>query len=148
MNRIKGPGFIIRYVAFGFFDLMIWGVVTFTLYSIILFGPIRYFSLDEYLQPNFVVLISLYTIGLAVYSGYYIYFHGKYGATIGKMVFKMKVVNNCGSPIDYKIAAKRFLLFNLSLFLLGVGSIWIMFDSEKQALYDKMLRLKVIYTST
>jgi len=43
--------------------------------------------------------------------GYYTYFHGVRGQTLGKMIGKLKVVQMDGSPINVAIAFKRMLYF-------------------------------------
>lgn len=57
----------------------------------------------------------------AVSAGYYIFMHGQYGATCGKMALNMRVRKRDGSDIDFAIAAMRyspFLVFGLgTLFL-------------------------------
>jgi len=51
-----------------------------------------------------VVLFPLYQL---LYVAYQAFFHSRYGATLGKMAFKMKVVNEDYSKIDFFTALKR-----------------------------------------
>jgi uncharacterized RDD family membrane protein YckC len=46
-------------------------------------------------------------ISSALYSVYTVYFHYRYGATLGKMASKIKVTNPDGSPIDLRQAILR-----------------------------------------
>lgn len=57
----------------------------------------------------FAVIISA-TMGM-VQIVYFVYFHGRYGQTPGKMVAKICVRKADGSPIGYRTAAARALLF-------------------------------------
>jgi uncharacterized RDD family membrane protein YckC len=41
---------------------------------------------------------------------YFVYLHGTYGQTIGKMIFHISVVNSDGSHIDYRKALLRLLM--------------------------------------
>jgi uncharacterized RDD family membrane protein YckC len=49
----------------------------------------------------------LFPVYQLLYVAYQAFFHAKYGATPGKMVFKMKVVNEDYSKIDLFTALKR-----------------------------------------
>ncbi len=54
--------------------------------------------------------VSFFTIipSTFLFWGYTIYFHGRWGATLGKMATKIKVVKKDLSPIGYKEAFIRF----------------------------------------
>lgn len=57
----------------------------------------------------------------AVSAGYYIFMHGQYGATCGKMALNMRVRKRDGSDIDLAIAAMRyspFIIFGIGTLLL------------------------------
>lgn len=57
----------------------------------------------------------------AISAGYYIFMHGRYGATCGKMALNMRVCKRDGSDIDFAIAAMRyspFIVFGIGTLLL------------------------------
>ncbi len=54
-------------------------------------------------------LAFYYFISFGLFFGYYTYFEGSKGKTIGKMVTKTKVLTESGEPITYKQAFMRTL---------------------------------------
>jgi uncharacterized RDD family membrane protein YckC len=79
-----------------------------------------------------------------VQMAYQIFFLGKYGATPGKMVCRLKVVTAEGGPIGYGRAAGRFFAELLSGMICYIGYIMVAFDSEKRALHDYICNTRVI----
>jgi uncharacterized RDD family membrane protein YckC len=77
-------------------------------------------------------------------AAYGVFFLGRFGATPGKMVCKLKVVTAEGNKITYGRAFGRFLSEFLSAILLYIGYLMAAFDSEKRALHDKICGTRVI----
>jgi len=76
---------------------------------------------------------------------YLTFFHGKFGATPGKMAVKIKVVRPDGTPIGYGRAFARYFAFLLSGAICHIGNIMAAFDKEKRALHDMICDTRVIY---
>jgi uncharacterized RDD family membrane protein YckC len=66
------------------------------------------------------------------------------GSTIGGSVFDLRVVRLDGRPIDWETAIVRALSCFLSMVVVGLGFIWIVFDSNKQAWHDKIAGTVVV----
>ncbi len=77
---------------------------------------------------------------------YYVYLHGTYGQTFGKMAMKIKVVNEDGTPLDYRKAFLRWLGYFLCDLTFYIGYLWAAFDHRKQGLHDKVCRTVVVRT--
>ncbi len=77
---------------------------------------------------------------------YYVYLHGAYGQTFGKMAVGIKVVNEDGSPLDYRRAFIRWLGYFLCVFTLYLGYVWVAFDKRKQGLHDRVCGTLVVRT--
>lgn len=91
------------------------------------------------------ILAGIFLLGFPIF--YYVYLHGAYGQTFGKMTFRIQVVNEDGSPIGFRKAFLRWLGYFLSGGLtLYIGYLWAAFDPRKQALHDKVVRTLVIHT--
>ncbi|MGD0278118.1 MAG: RDD family protein [Smithella sp.] len=76
--------------------------------------------------------------------GYEVFFIGKYGATLGKMALKIKVINADGSKVGYLKAAGRYFAKILSGIILAIGYFMAAFDDEKRALHDRICNTRVI----
>jgi len=76
---------------------------------------------------------------------YYVYLHGAFGQTFGKMALRIKVVNEDGSPLDYRKAFLRWLGYFLCDLTLDIGYLWAAFDLRKQGLHDKVCRTIVVH---
>jgi uncharacterized RDD family membrane protein YckC len=75
---------------------------------------------------------------------YYVYLHGTYGQTFGKMALKIRVVNEDGSPLDHRKAFLRWLGYFLCDLTFHIGYVWAAFDHRKQGLHDKVCKTLVI----
>lgn len=76
---------------------------------------------------------------------YYVFLHGAYGQTFGKMAVRIKVLNEDGSPIDYRKAFLRWIGYFLCDLTLNLGYVWAAFDARKQGLHDKMCKTIVVH---
>lgn len=85
-----------------------------------------------------------FAIAIAIPIAYFIYFHGKDGATLGKKLFKIRVVRSDGSPIGYARATGRYFADILSSLTCLIGYIMAAFDEEKRALHDRICDTRVI----
>jgi len=79
---------------------------------------------------------------------YYVYLHGAYGQTFGKMALRIKVLNEDGSSLDYRKAFLRWLGYFLCDLTLNVGYVWAAFDTRKQGLHDKVCRTIVVHENS
>jgi uncharacterized RDD family membrane protein YckC len=75
---------------------------------------------------------------------YYVYLHGTYGQTFGKMALKIRVVNEDGSPLDHRKAFLRWLGYFLCDLTFNIGYVWAAFDHRKQGLHDKVCKTLVV----
>ena len=97
---------------------------------------------EYYKSDAFMLLYNL--LSLVLSFAYPIFFHGKWGQTLGKMALKIKVVRPDSSPIDFGTAALRTLAEILSGCILAIGYIMAAFDDEKRALHDRLANTRVI----
>lgn len=75
---------------------------------------------------------------------YYVYLHGSCGQTFGKMAFRIKVINEDGSPLNYRWAFLRWLGYFLCDVTFFLGYLWVAFDKRKQGLHDRVCRTIVV----
>ena len=71
-------------------------------------------------------------------------FVGRFGATIGKMACRLKVVRPDGSSVGYGRAFVRYLAEWISVISLFIGFVMICFDSKKRALHDHICSTRVV----
>ncbi len=139
-------GFWIRFLAY-IIDSFVFGIV-----SWIILMPIGMFVMPNMVRAgnppatgSIFALFGLYmlvSIGVPVF--YFTFFHGRWGATVGKMACGLRVVTAEGEPITYMRAFGRFWAFMLSGIILYIGYIMAGFDDEKRALHDRICSTRVI----
>jgi uncharacterized RDD family membrane protein YckC/cytoskeletal protein CcmA (bactofilin family) len=66
------------------------------------------------------------------------------GSTVGGIIFGLRVVRMDDRPIDWPTSIVRALGCFLSLVALGLGFIWVAFDSERQSWHDKIAGTTVV----
>ncbi len=85
-------------------------------------------------------LILNFSRDIAVYT----FFVGRWGATIGKLAFGLRIVRSDGGKLPYGLAFMRFLAYFISLLPLGLGFFWAGLSSRKRAWHDYLADTKVI----
>jgi uncharacterized RDD family membrane protein YckC len=93
-----------------------------------------------FLGFQFVIM----AINLAIGATYETVMIGKYGATLGKMACKIKVVTADGEPVSYGRAFGRYFAKMLSGLTCLIGYIIAIFDGEKRALHDHICNTRVV----
>ncbi|HZN04974.1 MAG TPA: RDD family protein [Candidatus Polarisedimenticolia bacterium] len=87
-------------------------------------------------------LLILIQVGIA--ASYEIFLTTKYGATLGKMILRLKVVRPDGGSIGFGRAVGRYFSTWISGFTLGIGYIIAAFDDEKRSLHDRICDTRVV----
>ncbi len=142
-------GFWIRVLAL-FIDGLIMGVVTVPLMFLAGLGSV--FSGMDPQDPASIAKILGFEamfggIGLVIGLLYQGYFVSQKGATPGKLVLGLKIINaNDGTNLSVAKAIGRYFANMLSGLILYIGYIIAAFDSEKRALHDHICNTRVIYT--
>ncbi len=100
--------------------------------------------------PSVNPIYSLLSVlGYIITIAYPIYFIGKNGATPGKKVLKIKVIDkNTGKTPGYlKAFLREFVGKFISSVVLSLGYLWAVWDKEKQGWHDKIAGTVVISTN-
>jgi uncharacterized RDD family membrane protein YckC len=87
-----------------------------------------------------LILLSQVLVG-AVYSCWFLV---KFGATPGKMAFRLKVIAPETESLSYSRALGRHFAEILSGMILLIGYIMVAFDEEKRALHDRICNTRVV----
>ena len=81
---------------------------------------------------------------MTIAVGYETLMIGKYGATLGKMAAKVRVVTAEGGKVSYARALGRYFSKILSGMICAIGYIMAAFDEEKRALHDRICNTRVV----
>ena len=86
-----------------------------------------------------------YALGTLITIGYFVYFHGTTGQTPGNAALSIRVVGkDDGATIGYGRAFVRWLVSLVSGFVILIGYLWMLWDSEKQTWHDKAANAVVV----
>jgi uncharacterized RDD family membrane protein YckC len=69
---------------------------------------------------------------------------GRFGATLGKMACKLKVVTASGGKVSYMLAFGRYFAKVFSGLTCSIGFIIAGFDEQKRALHDRLCETRVV----
>ena len=84
-------------------------------------------------------------IDVFVFFGYFVFTTGIFGRTLGKWVAGIKVVDADGNSPGVAIAIPREMAGKfVSVVAVGIGLIWIVFDSQRQGWHDKIAGTYVV----
>lgn len=135
-------GFWTRFAAY-FLDVLILMAVNMCI------GLIAGLSLAQAagVQPKGAIAFQLvlFAIQITIGISYEVVLIGKYGATLGKMACKIKVVTADGGRVSYLRALGRYFGKMLSGFACLIGYIIAAFDDQKRALHDRICNTRVIF---
>jgi uncharacterized RDD family membrane protein YckC len=67
---------------------------------------------------------------------YFSFFHAAWGQTIGKMIFRVRVLQTGGKPLTFPLALLRTFAYIISALPLFLGFIWTGFTSGKRGWHD------------
>ena len=130
--RMEYQGIGIRFVSL-VIDSLIISAIFGALATILGFGMMRHGSW------------SVGLLSFAFYIAYYTYLEGTRGQTIGKMVTKIKVVREDGTPIEMEQAFKRNILRVIDgLFAYLIDAILIWRSDKQQRLGDSVAKTVVV----
>lgn len=89
--------------------------------------------------------VNIEVVGILLYWPYFALMEcSRYQATLGKMVFGIKVVDLQGQQISFARASGRFFAKYLSAFIMGIGFLMAAFTQRKQALHDMLAGTLVV----
>ena len=97
-------------------------------------GPYRSFTLTMILNALLIAMQATYTT----------WFLGRFGATPGKMVCRLKVVTADGGRVSYLRALGRHFAEFISSMTLLIGYVMAAFDDQKRTLHDRICDTRVV----
>lgn len=105
---------------------------------------------DEYMDgsssgADIAISILFWFIYTAISLAYEIWFTGRFGGTLGKLLLGLRVVRSDGSPITYGRSTGRAFATWLSSLTLLIGYIIAAFDGEKRTLHDHICDTRVVH---
>jgi uncharacterized RDD family membrane protein YckC len=142
-GEMRYASFMTRFGAL-FLDRLILSAVSFGISAIA--GVAVFSSLGES-SGKLGLQVVLMLINLCLAGVYEVLMVGKYGATLGKMAAKIRVVTADGGKVSYGRATGRYFAKLLSAFTCLIGFIMAAFDEEKRALHDRICNTRVISIS-
>lgn len=140
-GRLPYAGFWIRFVALLFDGLILLPPYLLT-WGLILFHDPLILTENGGLNPRRFLLQFLLMLGGVVYDAFFI---GRFGATPGKMICDLQVVQADGSRLSYTRAFSRCFARWLSGLIFCIGYLMAAFDDEKRALHDQICDTRVIH---
>ncbi|HXC97807.1 MAG TPA: RDD family protein [Verrucomicrobiae bacterium] len=143
-GRLNYAGFWVRFAAV-FLDGLILKAVNMAILLAFGFGfaaALGGSRMSSQVSPLYFALLGVQILIAVLYEVIMI---GKYGATLGKMACKIRVVTPDGAPVSYGTAVARYFSKIVSSLICAIGYIMAGFDDEKRALHDRMCSTRVIY---
>jgi uncharacterized RDD family membrane protein YckC len=139
-GELNYAGFGVRFGA-KFLDGLLLGVVVVAPMMIWIFVRARSQQSGEMDWVSLGFQLGYYVVNMF----YTIFFLGKFGATPGKMICKIKVVTADGGKLSYGRATGRFFAEILSGMICYIGYLMVLFDKdERRALHDRLCNTRVV----
>lgn len=124
-------------------DNILIGIVNFGIQMAITFSMASAAQANSALAVGLQVFLIVVSLGIgAVYETWMV---GKFGATLGKMAVKIKVVTADGGRVTYPRALGRYFAKLLSQMICLIGYIMALFDKEeRRTLHDRICNTRVV----
>ena len=92
----------------------------------------------------FSLAIPFIAVWFFLFIGYFTFFHSYDGQTPAKMIIRIKVVTETGTPLSLPRALVRSFGYFISGFFFGFGFLFSIFEKKKRALHDLLARSYVV----
>jgi len=135
-TALRPAGFWIRFVA-----VMIDGVVLIIAQGLLF--SVGWMLSGGSTNNGLAVKTAVNFFGTLISAAYGIFFHWRWGQTIGKMALQIKVVSMDGGPLSFGQAVGRYFATFLSALILCIGFIMAGIRSDKRALHDLLAGTRV-----
>lgn len=112
------------------------------------FAMFQYETLEQLRQAQQSGTNTILTfVSLAIGVAYSLIMWVNYdGATPGKRLMAIKIIKSDGSKLTYPAAFLRYIGYFVSVFVFGLGYLWMIWDKKKQAWHDKIAGTVVVKT--
>ncbi len=88
------------------------------------------------------MLLQAMVIVVAGFYFSYCWAHG--GQTLPMKTWRLRLVARDGSPIDWKLAARRYVIALPAVVLCGIGFAWALVDRNGDFLHDRMAGTRIV----
>ena len=127
-NNIQPPATLLRRLGAMLYDLFLLLTVIF----VASFVPVILFNVKPEDTYFFLYQVYIFVISYVFYAWFWI----RGGQTLGMRTWKVKVVTNDGSKLNWSKSLIRYLVAILSLLALGLGFFWSLWDKQKRTWHD------------
>ena len=76
---------------------------------------------------------------------YYVFFWSLTGQTLGQRVMGLRVVRLNSRRMGIGVSLARWIGYQLCIFTLGIGFLWVLIDDRRMGWHDKLARTCVVY---
>ncbi|MBU4460858.1 MAG: RDD family protein, partial [Verrucomicrobia bacterium] len=136
-------GFWIR-VAATIIDTIVVSIAQYAIYIPVIILVSRQANLEENPWSIFAAQMLLALFSMVLTAAYEIWMVGRYGATLGKMACRLRVVTAEGGRVSYARSTGRHFAKYISYFTLYIGFIIAGFDREKRTLHDLICNTRIV----
>lgn len=142
LSGARAPGLLRRLATMTYDLLLLFGVVVvaaavfYTLFSVV--------SGSDNIAGAARLLFQAYL--LAVIAGYYVYFWTGGRQTLGMRAWRTRLLRADGENLTAMDALRRLGLAVLTLAPAGVGALWVLFDRDGLAWYDRLSGTRPVLT--
>lgn len=138
ITQAASPGLWRRLAAILYDSLLLVGVIMMA--AAVVFLPFGINTADMS-----VIELSLFRLYLVVVGiGFFCWPWMKNGQTLGMRAWKIMLLREDGSPIRLSDALKRLSAALLSWLVLGLGFVWVLFDSKSLAWHDRLSHTRLV----
>ncbi|WP_221764519.1 RDD family protein [Methyloradius palustris] len=135
MKLKSSPGWL-RVIASMFYDSLLLLAIFFT----VTFPFILIFGNATQAPQRYYFQVYLWLIA----GAYFIWCWYRGGQSPAMKVWRIKVVNQQGSPINLAQSVRRYVLASFGLILCGAGFLWAFFDREGLFMHDRLTGSRLI----
>ena len=130
------PTLVKRLVSMLYESLLVFGVV----FLGFLAPHIALGILAQTLLPGSLLLLHL----VVVVAAYFLWYWRRSGQTLAMQTWKIRLESATGGAPRWGQLVLRFLLIWPSVFCLGIGIIWAVFDRDRQFLHDRLAGTRLV----
>ncbi len=143
LHHARAPGLARRLATILYDLLLLFGVVVVA--AALFYTGFKLITGGDTITGVGRTLFQLYL--LAVIVGYYVYFWTGGRQTLGMRSWRTRLLRADGGPLTAGDALRRLVLAALTLLPAGAGLLWVLFDRDGLAWYDRLSRTRPVLTA-
>lgn len=141
ISKARSPGLLRRLAAMTYDSVLLFAMLLLAVAVVVM--PYQGLTGQPFPQHGWIYRLHQIYL-LCVIVGFYSFFWIRGGQTLGMRAWRFRLVRDDGRKLTLTGALKRLTWALLTLVPAGIGLLWMLVDSERLSLYDRLSNTRLV----